>query len=41
LTRRVWLDLRRHGHEVSVELALSPAAMREAAVLADPDVTGS
>jgi putative two-component system protein, hydrogenase maturation factor HypX/HoxX len=38
LTQRVWLDLRRLGHEVSVELALSPAAMREAAVLADPDV---
>ncbi len=38
LTQRVWLDLRRAGHDVSVELALSPAAMREAAVLADPDV---
>ena len=38
LTQRVWLDLRRSGHEVSVELALSPAAMREAAVLVDPDV---
>jgi putative two-component system hydrogenase maturation factor HypX/HoxX len=38
LTQRVWLDLRRAGHDVSVELALSPAAMREAAVLVDPDV---
>jgi putative two-component system protein, hydrogenase maturation factor HypX/HoxX len=38
LTQRVWLDLRRQGHDVSVELALSPAAMREAAVLVDPDV---
>ena len=38
LTQRVWLDLRRSGHEVSVELALSPAVMREAAVLVDPDV---
>lgn len=38
LTQRVWLDLRRTGHDVSVELALSPAAMREAAVLVDPDV---
>jgi putative two-component system hydrogenase maturation factor HypX/HoxX len=38
LTQRVWLDLRRSGHDVTVELALSPAAMREAAVLVDPDV---
>jgi putative two-component system hydrogenase maturation factor HypX/HoxX len=38
LTQKVWLDLRRSGHDVSVELALSPAAMREAAVLVDPDV---
>lgn len=38
LTQRVWLDLRRSGHQVTVELALSPAAMREAAVLVDPDV---
>lgn len=38
LTQRVWLDLRRAGHDVSVELAVSPAAMREAAVLVDPDV---
>lgn len=38
LTQRVWLDLRRQGHDVSVELALSPATMREAAVLVDPDV---
>jgi putative two-component system protein, hydrogenase maturation factor HypX/HoxX len=38
LTQKVWLDLRRSGHEVTVELALSPMAMREAAVLVDPDV---
>jgi putative two-component system hydrogenase maturation factor HypX/HoxX len=38
LTQRVWLDLRRSGHDVTVELSLSPAAMREAAVLVDPDV---
>jgi putative two-component system hydrogenase maturation factor HypX/HoxX len=38
LTQRVWLDLRRSGHQVTVELATSPGAMREAAVLVDPDV---
>jgi len=38
LTQKVWLDLRRCGHEVTVELALSQVAMREAAVLVDPDV---
>jgi putative two-component system protein, hydrogenase maturation factor HypX/HoxX len=38
LTQKVWLDLRRSGHVVTVELALSPGAMREAAVLVDPDV---
>lgn len=38
LTQKVWLDLRRSGHDVTVELALSPVAMREAAVLVDPDV---
>lgn len=38
LTQRVWLDLRRSGHDVTVELAVSPAVMREAAVLVDPDV---
>ena len=31
LTQKVWLDLRRAGHDVTVELALNPAAMREAA----------
>ena len=38
LTQKVWLDLRRSGHVVTVELALNPVAMREAAVLVDPDV---
>jgi putative two-component system protein, hydrogenase maturation factor HypX/HoxX len=38
LTQKVWLDLRRSGHDVTVEFALTPIAMREAAVLVDPDV---
>lgn len=38
LTQKVWLDLRRSGHDVTVELAVNPVAMREAAVLVDPDV---
>lgn len=38
LTQRIWLDLRRAGHDVTVELSLSEATMREAAVLVDPDL---
>ncbi|MFB4268647.1 enoyl-CoA hydratase-related protein [Nonomuraea sp. GTA35] len=38
LTQRAWLELRRAGHEVSVELALSPEVMVEAAELAKPDL---
>ena len=38
LTQRVWLELRQAGHEVTVELAVSPEAMCEAVRLADPDL---
>ncbi|GAA2208241.1 enoyl-CoA hydratase-related protein [Nonomuraea monospora] len=38
LTQRAWLELRRAGHEVSVELALSAEVMVEAAELAKPDL---
>ncbi|GAA3262333.1 enoyl-CoA hydratase-related protein [Nonomuraea helvata] len=38
LTQRCWLELRRSGHEVSVELAVSEQAMAEAAELAKPDL---
>ncbi|MEV0387983.1 enoyl-CoA hydratase-related protein [Nonomuraea sp. NPDC050643] len=38
LTQRSWLELRRAGHDVSVELAVSEAAMVEAAELAKPDL---
>ncbi|MFI6539850.1 enoyl-CoA hydratase-related protein [Nonomuraea sp. NPDC050547] len=38
LTQRAWLELRRAGHEVSVELALSERVMLEAAELAKPDL---
>ncbi|MFB4278195.1 enoyl-CoA hydratase-related protein [Nonomuraea sp. MTCD27] len=38
LTQRAWLELRRAGHDVSVELAVSPEAMVEAAELAKPDL---
>ncbi|MFC7109810.1 hypothetical protein ACFQQB_61130 [Nonomuraea rubra] len=38
LTQRAWLELRRAGHDVSVELALSPEVMVEAAELAKPDL---
>ncbi|MEV0235986.1 enoyl-CoA hydratase-related protein [Nonomuraea sp. NPDC050786] len=38
LTQRCWLELRRAGHEVSVELAVSEQAMAEAAELAKPDL---
>ncbi|KAB8189016.1 formyl transferase [Nonomuraea phyllanthi] len=38
LTQRCWLELRRAGHEVSIELAVSEQAMVEAAELAKPDV---
>ncbi|MGP3931973.1 enoyl-CoA hydratase-related protein [Nonomuraea sp. KM88] len=38
LTQRSWLALRREGHEVSVELAVSEQAMVEAAELAKPDL---
>ncbi|MEV0617482.1 enoyl-CoA hydratase-related protein [Nonomuraea sp. NPDC050404] len=38
LTQRAWLELRRAGHDVLVELAVSPEAMTEAAELAKPDV---
>ncbi|MFC5835337.1 enoyl-CoA hydratase-related protein [Nonomuraea insulae] len=38
LTQRAWLELRRAGHDVSIELALSAEAMVEAAELAKPDL---
>ncbi|WP_103962536.1 enoyl-CoA hydratase-related protein [Nonomuraea solani] len=38
LTQRAWLELRRAGHDVSVELAVSETAMVEAAELAKPDL---
>jgi putative two-component system hydrogenase maturation factor HypX/HoxX len=38
LTQRAWLELRRAGHDVSVELALSERVMLEAAELAKPDL---
>ncbi|MFG1946354.1 enoyl-CoA hydratase-related protein [Nonomuraea sp. NPDC048826] len=38
LTQRTWLALRRAGHEVSVELALSEQLMLEAVQLAKPDL---
>jgi putative two-component system hydrogenase maturation factor HypX/HoxX len=38
LTQRAWLELRRAGHDVSVELALSPEVMVEAVELAKPDL---
>lgn len=38
LTQRAWLELRRAGHDVSVELALSEQVMLEAVQLAKPDL---
>ncbi|MEU8249725.1 enoyl-CoA hydratase-related protein [Nonomuraea sp. NPDC048916] len=38
LTQRAWLELRRAGHDVSVELALSERVMLEAVQLAKPDL---
>ncbi|MFF4623294.1 enoyl-CoA hydratase-related protein [Nonomuraea jabiensis] len=38
LTQRCWLELRRAGHDVGVELAVSEQAMVEAAELAKPDL---
>ncbi|MBN6054882.1 formyl transferase [Nonomuraea sp. RK-328] len=38
LTQRAWLELRRAGHDVTVELALSEQAMLEAVTLAKPDL---
>ncbi|RSN06455.1 formyl transferase [Nonomuraea sp. WAC 01424] len=38
LTQRAWLELRRAGHDVSVELAVSEHVMVEAAELAKPDL---
>ncbi|MEU8110370.1 enoyl-CoA hydratase-related protein [Nonomuraea muscovyensis] len=38
LTQRAWLELRRAGHDVSIELALSEQVMLEAAQLAKPDL---
>lgn len=38
LTQRAWLELRRAGHDVSVELAVSEQVMLEAAQLAKPDL---
>ena len=32
LTQRAWLELRRAGHDVTVELSVSPQAMREARI---------
>ncbi|KLL11637.1 hydrogenase maturation protein [Protofrankia coriariae] len=36
LTQRAWIELRRAGHRVTVELALSAETMREAVQLSDP-----
>ncbi|MEU7838413.1 enoyl-CoA hydratase-related protein [Nonomuraea sp. NPDC049129] len=38
LTQRAWLELRRAGHDVTVELAVSEQVMLEAAQLAKPDL---
>ncbi|WP_090931142.1 enoyl-CoA hydratase-related protein [Nonomuraea jiangxiensis] len=38
LTQRCWLELRRAGHDVTVELAVSEEVMVEAADLAKPDL---
>ncbi|MFG1678832.1 enoyl-CoA hydratase-related protein [Nonomuraea sp. NPDC049269] len=38
LTQRAWLELRRAGHDVTVELAVSEQVMVEAARLAKPDL---
>ena len=38
LTQRAWLELRRAGHDVTVELAISEQVMIEAAQLAKPDL---
>jgi putative two-component system protein, hydrogenase maturation factor HypX/HoxX len=38
LTQRAWLELRRAGHDVSVELAVSAEVMVEAVELAKPDL---
>ncbi|MEU4222730.1 enoyl-CoA hydratase-related protein [Nonomuraea sp. NPDC026600] len=38
LTQRAWLELRRAGHDVTVELAVSEQVMVEAAQLAEPDL---
>ncbi|MEV0195246.1 enoyl-CoA hydratase-related protein [Nonomuraea sp. NPDC050691] len=38
LTQRAWLELRRAGHDVTVELALSEQVMLEAVQLAKPDL---
>ncbi|MEO3868266.1 enoyl-CoA hydratase-related protein [Nonomuraea sp. B12E4] len=38
LTQRCWLELRRAGHDVTVELAVSEQVMVEAAELAKPDL---
>ncbi|MFI7705555.1 enoyl-CoA hydratase-related protein [Nonomuraea sp. NPDC049480] len=38
LSQRAWLELRRAGHDVSVELAVSEEVMVEAAELAKPDL---
>ncbi|MFI7689699.1 enoyl-CoA hydratase-related protein [Nonomuraea sp. NPDC049655] len=38
LTQRAWLELRRAGHDVSVELAISERVMVEAAELVKPDL---
>ncbi|MFI6597348.1 enoyl-CoA hydratase-related protein [Nonomuraea sp. NPDC050536] len=38
LSQRAWLELRRSGHDVSVELAVSEQVMLEAVALAKPDL---
>ncbi len=38
MTQRAWLELRGAGHDVTVELSVSPQAMCEAVELADPDL---
>ena len=38
LSQRAWLELRARGHDVSVELAVSEAAIREAVERSNPDL---
>jgi putative two-component system hydrogenase maturation factor HypX/HoxX len=38
LSQRAWIELRRHGHEVSVELAIDEDAIRWAVAVTEPDI---